>query len=193
MSTRSLALIPLCVAINVVLGSLVHVLKIPIYYDAVGTILATVMVGFFGGTTVGVLSFALMSVLVSPVYIYFCATQVAIAAYTYLVATYLYGLRTIFRTVISGIGLGILAGVMSAPVIVYVFGGATGSGRDFLTAVIAASGQQILKAVALSGLASEPIDKTIQLLTAVILIRGLPVSLRSMFDTRAMKENFNDA
>jgi energy-coupling factor transport system substrate-specific component len=190
MSPKSLALIPLCIALNVVLGGLVHVLKIPIYYDAVGTIIAALMVGFLGGSLVGILSFALMSVLVSPVYIYFCLTQVAIAGYTHLVATYLGGFRTIVRAVASGIGLGVVAGIVSAPVIVYVFGGATGSGRDLLTALIAASGQQILKAVALSGLTSEPIDKTIQVLTAVGLIRGIPAYLRAHFETPAMSKNF---
>ncbi len=191
MSPRALALIPLCVALNVVLGGLVHVLKIPIYYDAVGTILAAIMLGFVGGSLVGILSFALMSVLVSPVYIYFCGTQIAIAGFTYIVATYLAGFRTMLRSIASGIGLGIVAGIVSAPVIVYVFGGATGSGRDLLTAIIAASGQQIMKAVALSGLTSEPIDKTVQVLTAVVLIRGIPISLRALFDTRAVKNNFN--
>lgn len=190
MAPKNLALIPLCVALNVVLGSLVHVLKIPIYYDAVGTIIAVLMVGFLAGSLVGILSFALMSVLVSPVYIYFCVTQVAIAGFTHLVAVYLGGFRTIIRAVASGIALGVVAGIVSAPIIVYVFGGATGSGRDLLTALIAASGQQILKAVALSGLASEPIDKTIQVLTAVALIRGIPAYLRAHFETPAMADNF---
>jgi energy-coupling factor transport system substrate-specific component len=190
MSPKTLTLIPLCVALNVVLGGLVHVLKIPIYYDAVGTILATILLGFFSGSLVGILSFALMAILVSPVYIYFLGTQVVIAGYTYLVATYLAGFKTIPRSIVSGIGLGIVAGIISAPVIVYVFGGATGSGRDLMTAIITASGQQIMKAVALSGLASEPIDKTVQVLTAVMLIRGIPTSLRTLFETTAMSRNF---
>jgi energy-coupling factor transport system substrate-specific component len=192
MSTRTLALIPLCVALNVVMGGLIHVLKIPIYYDAVGTIVAAIILGFFSGSLVGILSFALMAILVSPVYIYFLGTQVAIAGFTYLVASYLAGFRTILRSIASGIGLGVVAGIISAPVIVYVFGGATGSGRDLMTAIIAASGQQIMKAVALSGLASEPIDKTVQVLTAVMLIRGIPASLRTLFDTTAVNRNFNN-
>lgn len=190
MNAQNLALVPLCIALNVALGGLVHVLKLPIYYDAVGTIMAAMLLGFIPAAIVGAISFLVMSILVSPVYVYFIGTQVVIALYVYSVATLFAGFKTLFRSTVSGVGLGLVAGVVSAPVIVYVFGGASGSGRDLLTAVLAASGQQVLKSVLLSGAASEPIDKTIQVLTAVLLIRGLPASIRDSFLGGAVAKNF---
>lgn len=193
LNNLDLALIPLFVALNVVIGGLIQVFKLPIYYDAVGTIIATIMTGFISGSVVGILSYIFMSIIVSPVYVYFIVTQVAIAGYVYITITYLAGVRSLFRSILTGIGLGVVAGVVSAPVIVYIFGGASGSGRDILTTLIAASGKQVLMAVVLSGIASEPIDKTIQVLTAVFLIRGIPRSLLTQFKTKAIQKNFSEA
>ena len=71
----------------------------------------------------------------------------------------------------------IVAGIVSAPVVVAVFGGATGSGSAEIVAFLRASGEGLLKSVFLSGLASEPRDKTLQCLAAVWLVRRWPQSV----------------
>ena len=38
-STRTLVLIPIAIAINIAIGQLVYVLKLPIYLDSIGTVL----------------------------------------------------------------------------------------------------------------------------------------------------------
>ena len=68
-------------------------------------------------------------------------------------------------------------------------GGIEGSGRSLITAFLLASGEQIFKAVLISGLASEPLDKTLQCLLAVFLIRGVPHSLLERFHGGSLKEN----
>jgi energy-coupling factor transport system substrate-specific component len=184
-----LALIPVGIALNVALGGVVNALKLPIYLDAVGTILVTVLVGWKAGVVVGVISFILASILISPVYVYFIGTQAVIAVYVHLVITHLRILSRPWKIALAGVGLGIVAGVVSAPVIVYVFGGASGSGRDLVTALIVGSGQQIMKAVVLSGAASEPIDKTLQLFLAYSLVRSLPKRVLGRFSNKALRAN----
>ena len=172
-----LALIPVAIVINLGIGAVVQMLKLPIYLDAVGTILVTLLAGFRIGAISGVASFLLGGILVSPVLPYFCGTQLVIAAYVSTVARY-GGYKTMLRTIASGIGLGIVAGIVSAPVIVLVFGGVDGtSGASFVTALLLASGKQVMEAVIISGLASEPIDKTLQSLLAVWIARGLPATV----------------
>ncbi|MCG8050181.1 MAG: hypothetical protein AB2689_08735 [Candidatus Thiodiazotropha taylori] len=188
-SNATLALIPAGIILNVALGTLISILKLPIYLDAVGTIVVTLLAGWRAGMVVGVGSFALMSVLVNPVYIYFVGTQAVIALYVYVVAERLQLLRNTFTTILAGIGLGVVAAVVSAPVIVAVFGGVAGSGRDLITAVLMNSGTQVLKAVALSGAASEPIDKTIQLVLACLLVRGAPKAVLTRFPSSAVSKN----
>ncbi len=187
--TLVLALIPVGIAMNIALGGVVNALKLPIYLDAIGTIVITLLVGWRAGVIVGVISFLLASVLISPVYVYFVGTQCAIAIYVSLVANYLRAFSRLWKVVVAGIGLGILAGVVSAPVIVIVFGGASGSGRDLVTALLVGSGQQMIKAVLLSGMASEPVDKTLQLLLAYTLLRSSPKRVLRRFSSKALTAN----
>ncbi len=184
---EELALIPLGIALNLALGLLVHTLKIPLYIDAVGTVVITLLAGMRAGILVGVVSFAVWGIF-NPVYFWFAGTQAAIAIYTHLMATR-GAFRTWFRTILAGVGLGIVAGVVSAPVIVALFGGITGSGASVVVAFLVASGKGILKSVILSGMACEPIDKTIQCLLAVWLIKGLPQTLLRHFRRGSLEQN----
>jgi energy-coupling factor transport system substrate-specific component len=56
-STRVIALMPVAIAINIVLGYTVQtVLKLPVYLDSIGTILVGVLAGPLAGAVTGVLS-----------------------------------------------------------------------------------------------------------------------------------------
>lgn len=191
---RYLTLMSLAIAMNVVLGTLISIIKLPIYLDAVGTILVTLLVGMRAGMIVGAASFGLMSIFVNPVYVYFIGTQLVIAAYIYIVANYFEVFKSKLRVLGAGIGLGVVAATVSAPVIVYVFGGVAGSGRDLLTALLMDSGTQVIKAVFLSGAASEPIDKTLQVFLAYSLIRFLPSRMLGQYRNPVLEKNgFLDA
>lgn len=185
---QSLALIPLGIALNLALGTLVHLLKLPVYVDAVGTIAVTLLVGVRAGILVGVLSCLIGGILINPVLLWFSLTQAAIAIYAHIVGRR-GGFRTYVRTILVGIGLGIVAAVVSAPVIVYLFGGITGSGASLIVAFLLASGKSVFKSVVLSGLAAEPLDKTIQCMLVVWLLRGLPQGLLRRFHGGSLAEN----
>lgn len=184
----NLALIPLGIALNLTLGTIVHALRLPVYIDEVGTICVTLLVGLRAGLLTGVISFAIGGVLTNPVLPYFIGTQIAVALFVRIVGAYGW-YRSLFRSILSGIGLGIVAGIVSAPVIVFLFGGVTGSGASFITAFLLASGKSMLKSVFLSGLAAEPLDKTLQTLLAVYLLRSLPKTLLGRFHGGYLKEN----
>lgn len=190
-STKSLALalIPTGIALNIALGTLVSVVKLPIFMDAVGTIIVTLLIGWRAGVVVGVVSFLLMAVLVNPAYVYFIGTQACIALVVYVFATRLRSFRSLGATIATGVAVSIVAAIVSAPVIVLAFGGVAGSGRDLITAVLMNSGTQIVKAVLLSGAASEPIDKTLQVLLAASLIRTAPRTLIDRFQSGIVRAN----
>jgi len=198
---RVLALIPFGIALNLGLGTLTSSLKIPLYLDAVATIAITLLAGFRAGAIVGVASFLIGGILVNPVLPWFSGTQLVIAAYTAVVArkgwlatSGVEGFRApkwarYLRVLVIGLCLGILAGIVSAPVIVALFSGLTGSGPSLVVAFLLKSGQTLYKSVLLSGLASEPLDKTVQLLLAISLIRALPPSLKLAFGGGYLKKN----
>lgn len=188
-NARDLALMGMLVALNVSIGGLVHITKLPIFLDAIGTIIAVLLLGLVPGVIVGVVSFAVASVLLNPVYIWFIGTQAVIATFVYLFASRFAVFGSLRRVIPTGIALGVVAGVVSAPVIVYVFGGVAGSGRDLITAGLISTGQQIFKAVILSGAASEPVDKLLQTLAAFYIVRSLPKHLLARFRNPVLEKN----
>jgi len=78
------------------------------------------------------------------------------------------------KVVIYGLITGVVSAVVSAPVVVYLFGGVTGSGSTFVVAFFLKTGQQLLDSVVLSGLATDPIDKVLEVLLAALLYRATP-------------------
>ncbi len=188
-STKEIALMGMLIALNVTIGGIVHVIKLPIFLDAIGTIIATLVLGLMPGIVVGVLSFVLAAVLINPVYIWFVGTQAVIAAFIYLMASKFSAFKSIGRVIPCGIALGVIAAVVSAPVIIFVFGGVAGSGRDLITATLIKTGQQVFKAVIMSGAASEPVDKLLQTLAAFYVIKTLPKRLLSQFSNKVLEIN----
>lgn len=188
-SNRQIALMGMLIAFNVALGGLVHVLKLPIFLDSIGTVLAAVLLGPRSAILVGIFSFLVAAAIINPVYVWFIGTQAVIGLVVYMAAKYLAIFRSLARLVPAGIVLGVITGIVSAPVIVYVFGGVAGSGRDLITAALVGTGQQIWKAVFLSGAASEPIDKLLQLLAAFFVLKSLPRSVLERFRNPVLERN----
>lgn len=185
---RLLALIPMGIALNLALGTIVHALRLPVYIDMVGTICVTLLVGLRAGLAVGILSFLIGGPLTNPVLPWFIGTQIAVTLYTHFLGKKGF-ILTLRRTILSGIGLGVVAGVVSAPVVVLVFGGLSGSGAALITAFLLASGKTVLQSVFLAGLASEPLDKTLQLLLARYILLRVPRSILRQFSNPALLAN----
>lgn len=191
MSGPTMLVVALCAALNLALGSIVYMVKLPIYLDLVGTLLcalllaATPMRSFMASAAVGIISFVLGGAL-NPFLPWFSGTAVAVAAVAAFVVSrssvmlrqdVVASARFIFSVLGYGILLGVVAAIVSAPVVVYLFGGVTGSGSAVLIAFFVKAGNQLLNAALLSGMAAEPVDKTLQLIVAVSLFRATPESL----------------
>lgn len=66
LSTATLALLPVAIAINIAIGAIVVVLRLPIYLDSVGTVLVGVVAGPWAGALTGLLSNVIWSILPLP-------------------------------------------------------------------------------------------------------------------------------
>jgi energy-coupling factor transport system substrate-specific component len=177
------------------LGGIVYLIKLPIYLDMVGTMLCALILAtgpmraFTAAAAAGVLSFVAGAVF-NPFLPWFSLTVVIVAALTaFVTARSANVLETapvasaafIGRVVGYGVMTGIVAAIVSAPVAVYLFGGVTGSGTALLIAFFLKTGNQLLNAAFLSGFTAEPIDKTLQLVLAVLLFRATPRSIVERF------------
>ena len=189
LSSLHIAVIGMLIALNVAIGGIVHLIKVPVFLDAIGTIIAVMLLGWRAGILVGVLSFVIAAALVNPVYIWFIGTQAILAIVVFIMANAFASFRSWLRVIPAGIVLGVITGVVSAPVIVYVFGGVAGSGRDLITATLISTGEQIGKAVLLSGAASEPVDKVLQMVIALLILRALPRRVLEPFNNPLLQKN----
>ena len=64
--TATVALIPIAIAINIAMGSIVAYLKLPIYLDSIGTVLVGVLCGPLAGALTGLLADLIWSILPLP-------------------------------------------------------------------------------------------------------------------------------
>jgi hypothetical protein len=66
LSTSVIALMPVAIAINIAVGSIVSLLKLPIYLDSIGTVLVGVLGGPWAGALTGMLSNLIWAILPVP-------------------------------------------------------------------------------------------------------------------------------
>lgn len=182
-NTLTLALMPLAIVINIVMGELVAVLKIPFYLDSIGTILVGVLAGPLAGAVTGLLSNIVWSFL--PVSAAgFVAWFAPVAAIVGALAG-VFGSRGWFRrillTLLGGLITGFVAAVVSAPIAARVFGGVTGAGTDLLVAAFQGLTENLQNAVLLQGVASDLPDKVVSFLIVYLVLRALPRRLLVRF------------
>ena len=65
-STSVIVLMSIAIAINIAVGSIVYVLRLPIYLDSIGTVLVGVLAGPWAGALTGILSNIIWSILPIP-------------------------------------------------------------------------------------------------------------------------------
>ncbi|HEV8488936.1 MAG TPA: hypothetical protein VGQ58_04020 [Candidatus Limnocylindrales bacterium] len=66
LSTTAISLMPVAIAINIAVGSIVYALRLPIYLDSIGTVLVGVLAGPWAGALTGLLANFIWSILPVP-------------------------------------------------------------------------------------------------------------------------------
>ncbi len=169
---RFLALVVVCAALNIGIGSIVATLKLPFFLDSIGTVLATMVSGVWAGIATALLGTVIGSAFTPTLWAY-SGTAIAIALYTAALRRTGY-LRKVVPTVVLGLLLGVLTAVLSAPVTTYVWKGVTLSGADALVPFLVASGHQMLASTVLSGLTNDPLDKLVTSFIVFLLLSRVP-------------------
>ena len=125
LTTPRLIAIALCAALNFAVGSIVYLIKLPVYLDSIGTILCALLIypdrraAFVCSFLAAMISTVITTLFINPFLFWFSATELALA----LVAAYFIADgEAIFRArplpvvqfVIRVVLYGILTGVVSA-------------------------------------------------------------------------------
>lgn len=181
MNPRLLALIPTCVALNVVLGRVANELSLPIFLDTVGTVTATALAGPVAGIITGLASQGLSALTSGQMmWLAFAPIQVIIA----LVATACArrrGFATTPRAILWGAVCGLVGGAVSAVISYFIFGGVTATGVTALNALFRYFEFGLATSVTLSSLISDILDKSITFAFTGLVLRALPVRLAARF------------
>lgn len=177
MDLRPISIAATCAALNLGLGKIASLLMLPVYLDAIGTVLATALVPLPYALATGVASSLLGAVLINPATPFYTGTQVTIALVAFL-GVRLGAMRRAYTAAIWGIVVGLAAALVSAPVTVVVFGGVTVSNATAINAVLMAAGHHIWQAVIAGSALIEAIDKPVACLLSWVILRRLPARLR---------------
>lgn len=186
-STVTLALIAFAIILNMAIGQLVSLLKLPIFLDSIGTILVGILAGPLAGGLTGLLTNLLWGLISSPVAAAFAPVAMMIGIVAGLCAKY--GLfQTWWKVIIAGVIITIFNAIVAVPIRLYMFGGITGSGADFMTAYMLALGKDLFGSVVVTVFTSNLLDKVVTVLLAWGIVKALPertVSRLSRIDSVA--------
>ncbi|EMY32202.1 hypothetical protein D477_021373 [Arthrobacter crystallopoietes BAB-32] len=172
------AVIPVGMVLNIVLGQFVGSTLVPLYLDSIGTVLVGLLAGRSAGAATGVLGSLVWS-LFNPTVLPFAAGAAVIGFLAGAVGPWV--LRRAWLAPVAGFLAGVVAAVISAPVAAFVYGGTSGAATGAIVAMFRAMGDSLLASVTKQALISDPADKAVAFLVAALLVLALPRRVRLQF------------
>ncbi|MDY3126829.1 MAG: ECF transporter S component [Corynebacterium sp.] len=169
---RTIALIPVALVLNIVIGQFVGSIGLPLYLDSVGTVLVAALAGPMAGLATGTLSSVVWG-LMTPAALPFAAVSAAtgyLAGWAFKKGA----LTALWKALISGIGIGLITGMLAAPVAAFVYGGTAGLGTGALVSLFRELGNSLIASVTLQSFISDPLDKAIVMLVVFAAVKALP-------------------
>lgn len=178
-TTMTWVLIPVAIAINIAIGQIVVLLKLPVFLDSIGTVLVAILCGPWAGALTGALSNTIWG-LFNPDSLPWWPVAFFIGLVAGLCANA--GLfKSWWKVILSGFLIALTAAIVSTPISVYLYGGITASGSSFITAYLLQTGQSVVSAVLSTGFLVEPVDKISTAMLAFAIVQGLPKRLIARF------------
>ena len=172
-NTQTWVLIPIAIAINVAVGQIVLLLKLPVFLDSIGTVLVAVLCGPWAGALTGALSNIIWGIAIDPGALPWWPVAAMIGYMAGRMAQWGF-FKSWWKVVVTGFVVALTAAIVSTPIAVYLFGGITASGSSFITAYLLQTGQGIWSAVVSTSFLTEPVDKITTAMLAFAIIQGLP-------------------
>lgn len=175
-----LALLAVCVVLNLAGRGLVLLLDLPVHLDMVGTALAAIALGPWHGAGVGLVTNVLGVTEGGPASLPFALVNVAGAL------VWGYGVRRLGlgRTLPRFLGLNLLVAavctLLAVPILMLLLGGSTGHGQDTLAATVTALTSAAAVGTWAANLLVSVGDKLISGFVALVAVSALPAGLRRL-------------
>lgn len=173
--TRILVYAALGIGINVILGTAVSALKIPLLFlDTMGTVIVAVLFGPWWGAATGILTNLVLGVTSGPTAIFFGLVNAVIGLVVGYVALK-YDFRKWYVALLTGIILSIIAPLIGTPIAVAVFGGLNGSGMDLIVLWLRSAGESVFASTFISRITGNIIDKIATCLLTMFILSRVPI------------------
>lgn len=173
---KALVMMSLGVAFNIVLGFIAQRLNIPfVFLDTIGTIFIAVLLGPTAGVWVGLVTNLVLGVVVGPDNFYFAPLNMIVGLVSGLMAKR-FGFKLPIA-IVTGLILAVVVPLIATPIIIWVYGGASGRWTDGLIAWMRASGNTLFSSVYVERVISNLIDKIGSALLVSLALVALPSGL----------------
>jgi energy-coupling factor transport system substrate-specific component len=186
-NTMTWVLMPVAIAINMAVGQMVAILRLPVYLDSIGTVLVGVICGPWAGALTGALANTILGLTINPDFLPWWPVAAIIGLVSGICANY--GLfKNWWKVVVTGFFIALFAALSSVPISLLVYGGITTGGTGMITAFLVESGRGMVEAVFTSSFLTEPVDKITTAMLAFAIVQGLSKRFIARFPRAANVE-----
>ena len=176
MSVKSLTLVGMGIALNVIGAFIALTLRLPIYLDSIGTILIASLLGPKFAVMTGVCGSLVSGMTFDPYSIYFAPVQIS----TGLLAGIMYnkgfldGKKTPLGVLIFTIPTSIISAIIAA----FLFGGVTSSGSSYIVQILNHFDVPMVVSVFITQVCTDYADKFIAVILVGLGISALPYNYK---------------
>lgn len=164
-------LIPVCIAINLVGGQLAIMLKLPVFLDAIGTIIAGALCGPVPGMMVGLIT-NLINAISLPTILGYAIINVVFGLVAELLSRKGMFL-TLPKVLLSAVIFAVMACAMAIPITITFFGGFAGTGATVIVSFLMTAGWGLLPATVVSELCTELLDKFCTFMICYFILKSM--------------------
>lgn len=180
-TTLTIVLIPVAVGINYVGKLIAAALRLPLWLDSIGTVLAGMLAGPWIGAIAGAANNVIFGLTADIISFWYLITSIAIG----LLAGYFARtgwISSLGKAVGLGLVVGAVAAVVSTPINVILWEGQTGHvWGDALFATLVNSGWAVWPASFMNSFAVDVPDKLATVIVSYFIVRALPERLIGLF------------
>lgn len=184
-TTASLVLIPAAVGINYIGKLIAASLKLPLWLDAIGTTLASILAGPIIGAISGAVNNIIYGLTADPVSFVYALSSIAIGI-TVGIMAYKGWMDSIGKAIVTGLLVALVSAIVSTPINIGFWGGQTGNlWGDALFAYLTKNGSPLALASFLDELVVDLPDKVATIVIAFLIFKGLPKKLTLLYNNNS--------
>ena len=184
-TTAALVLIPAAIGINYLGKLFAGLLKLPLWLDSIGTVLASMLAGPIIGAIAGIVNNIIYGFTADPISFVYAITSAVIGLIVGIMA-YKGWIANVGKALVLGLVVGLIAATVSTPLNIMFWGGQTGNiWGDALFATMMTQDLPLWFASFADSVVVDVPDKMATVLISFLIFKGLPKNLTNMYDNRS--------